>query len=578
MTDRLRERTLTELVRASDAVASVLPDPARIVLLLTDYESGTERPLVERFPEAHVRVYVTNDPTETVAPEECRVTVVHAQDLATRMGSEVREQRPDVIIDLGRTRGQKVSSLRHLLYLLPEDGLFIVGSLDSGHPGVHSGESETIIDVLRTLVALETMSIAARERVRGVDRALANAVKSFQIEGGLVRLVKARQHYVKLRDWATDGILSARLGKDAKEDRASVVQLRPADRFKSAEPVHSYGDGPFASGHTEFEVPELYLRRYRGAIASARQILRMGDYVLPDSWRHPHQRNLNNRQMEYATAWMGAFKDETIPSERRVLEGSFYYFDTELPGHFGHITTDVLSRVWGWRAAKRIDPTIRPLVSVSSNSPDVPGFQRTIFSALGIDLGEAVVVGPREEVEIETLYAGSPELENPHYASPALKNVWRELSEGLPTVDAPEFGEKIFISRRPGGKRDCTNVAEVEAFFEAQGFSILFPEDYPYAVQHVFFRRARVIAGFGGSGMFNMMFAPSATVIMVSGSSYDAANEKLIGAVNENPLHYFWGKSELPMPEGRFSLQAFTSNFTFDVARFRGDLLRAVAE
>ena len=40
-----------------------------------------------------------------------------------------------------------------------------------------------------------------------------------------------------------------------------------------------------------------------------------------------------------------------------------------------------------------------------------------------------------------------------------------------------------------------------------------FPKDHSYLDQKMMFERARVIAGFGGSGMFNMMFAPHATVV-----------------------------------------------------------------
>ena len=55
---------------------------------------------------------------------------------------------------------------------------------------------------------------------------------------------------------------------------------------------------------------------------------------------------------------------------------------------------------------------------------------------------------------------------------------------------------------------------------------------------------------------------------LISGDSYNAENEHLIAAVNGNDLHYFWGRSEIPMPN-RFSLEAFRSVFSFDLRRHR---------
>ena len=39
--------------------------------------------------------------------------------------------------------------------------------------------------------------------------------------------------------------------------------------------------------------------------------------------------------------------------------------------------------------------------------------------------------------------------------------------------------------------------------------------------------------------MFNMMFAPTARVIVISSQNYNAENEYLIAAANGNEIHYF---------------------------------------
>ena len=133
------------------------------------------------------------------------------------------------------------------------------------------------------------------------------------------------------------------------------------------------------------------------------------------------------------------------------------------------------------------------------------------------------------------------------------------------------------MSRRPHPKRHCAETPQIEAFFARHGFRVIFPEDYPYPDQKMMFSRARIIAGFGGSGLFNIMFNPDAMVIIISGHSYNAENEHLIAAANGNELHYFWGRSELDMPPDRYSYTAFRSGFTFDLRRHRRELRRLIA-
>ncbi len=375
--------------------------------------------------------------------------------------------------------------------------------------------------------------------------------------------------WFKLRDWEADDVLTRRYDQAWGE----VVEHRPAVTFTSRAEVTSHGaDGPIPDGRRVFEVPARFLRCYRNVHCTARQVVQFGDYVLPDSWRHPHQRVLNNRQLERASSFFGYHLDRTAPIAVRELPGAYYYLDTELPGHFGHITTDVVSRVWGWRRAAELEPDLKALVSVSAEPRRLPGFQQTIFTALGIPADRVEIIGPREQVRVERLYGPTPQLENPTYIDPDIAEVWAELGAKLP-AGVTSTSEKIFVSRRPGDKRHCRETPGVETFFAEQGFRILFPEDHSYTDQKTIFSSARVIAGLGGSGMFNMMFAPGARVILISGTSYNAENEHLIAAANGNELHYFWGPSDIAMPQN-FSLTAFRSDFSFDVRRHRRELLR----
>ncbi len=72
----------------------------------------------------------------------------------------------------------------------------------------------------------------------------------------------------------------------------------------------------------------------------------------------------------------------------------------------------------------------------------------------------------------------------------------------------------------------------MEAFFAEHGFDVVYPELYDLAHQAVIFSAAEVIAGFGGSAMFNAMFNRNQpTVILLSHEAYTARNEHLFSAL-----------------------------------------------
>lgn len=538
-----------------------------LVLLLRDDVVAVANAFAAQLP--HARVHVLGARRD-LTPAECddlapQVTHVLATSARARLDYLMRMPRPQVIIEAGnQKRMHKLRSFRDLYYFLTPGGYYAVEDLDScGNPKYDDGAGQTVLDLVSEVTRVQAMPPPAAEKAPKAVRELAAASDGISFRGPRVSVRRAAtDHHLKLRDWEADEVLRVHFG----DGWGRTLSRRPGREFRSRAEVTSHGEGPIPSGVPTYEVPDLYFRKYADVVCTARQIVRYGGHILPDSWRHPHQPNLNNRQLVHSSPYFDRFLERTAPTSSRRAGGAFCYLDTELPGHFGHITTDVLSRVWSWEAAVRQDPSVRPLVSVSRPPQEIPGFQREIFAALGIPVDRALIIGPREEVEVETLYGGTPQLENPHYVDPDLTQVWRRLADGLPP-GAPATADKIFVSRRPSPKRHCVQTADLEQFFADEGFRILFPEDHSYRDQKMIFARARVIAGFGGSGMFNIMFAPKATVVLISGHSYNAENERLIAAANGNELHYFWGRSELDLPPGGFSYEAFTSTWTFDLRR-----------
>ncbi len=131
---------------------------------------------------------------------------------------------------------------------------------------------------------------------------------------------------------------------------------------------------------------------------------------------------------------------------------------------------------------------------------------------------------------------------------------------------------------RREGKRGCSNFPEVEALFAAHGFEIVTPEKLSIPEQAAMFAGARVVAGFGGAGMFNLAYAEALeTVIVLDQWAYQARNEHLYAAVHQARLHCFWSRPDKDHPPGGFSYRAHQSRWTFDF-HSNGEQLRGLLE
>ena len=178
-----------------------------------------------------------------------------------------------------------------------------------------------------------------------------------------------------------------------------------------------------------FSVPERYLRCYPDVTCTARQIVRYGDYVLPDSWRHPNQPKLNNRQLVHTSPYFGELsRPHQTERDPRSLTVPTTTWTRNCRA------TSVTSPPMSCRGSglgkrcRDADPSSRLLLRVLTGCQRaIPGFQQTILRALDMPVDDAVVIGPREASRSRRLYGPTPQLENPHYVDPAIGEVWAEL-------------------------------------------------------------------------------------------------------------------------------------------------------
>lgn len=563
-----------DLLRQHEQVIRDLPHPITdVVLILGVHKVGTANTFAEFLPDASIHLLAVGSlGAPGLRQLSANVRYVHCATIAERVRYLTTIPRPQLIIENGNNlKGQKLACFQNLFLFLPPAGVYVVeetkattiAKLDD-FPG------ENIVELLNRL-NIQRLSIDKAGQSDDVE--LARSIDTLTFGRNVAYIRKAGDHKIKLRERDANDILDKRFGSSW----GSVVASEPGYEFDSATNVVSHGAGP-AKARRRIKVPDRFLRLYHNPVCDHRQRVSLGDYYLPDTFRHPLQSRLNHRELVDASPYVARIKPvgPAIPSRQpRRLAGSHFYFDTEYPGHFGHVMTEVLGRYWGWQRAVQLAPDVKPLVSVDPGMADIPDYQKLIFEALDVPLSGLVVVQPGEPVQVERLYAATPGFAMPHYADKGLADVWAKIGDRLVRRGA-ESPDMIFSSRRPQNIRSCLNVDEVEEFFAGLGFSVIYPEDHSLPDQVTMFSRARLIAGFGGSNMFCTMFAPRTPKIIISGDSYTANNEQLISSVVGGDIHYVWGDSEVKHPSGGWTWPAFQSNFRLDLDRVEREVKHIV--
>lgn len=388
-----------------------------------------------------------------------------------------------------------------------------------------------------------------------------------------VAFEKAGTHLLKLRDRDATAVLAAR----ESELRVREIGSLPSGSLSVAGVMIDHGGGSQHRFPDRLDYPEARIRVYEGPVSQPTPSLALhGRSVLPDSFRWhlaPNPTNRGLRDIDARFAQLRAHADE------RHLTGSYYFFGYNHPGHFGHLMTEAVAKLWGWDAAKADDPSLKILCKQHPQRPRPVEnrLENLLLPAYGIDPGDIVwAAGP---VVVDRLVGVTPLWHNshPYYVHPALTRDWDRLRKGLPSVSVPP-SPKIFVTRRRRGNRVCRNGAEVEALFARHGFAVVRPETIPVPEQAALFAQAEVVAGFGGSGMFNLLFADVLeTLIVLNQSAYWGRSEHLFAAALGVDSHFFWSDPDPGHPDG--SYEAHQASWTFDFDRNAAsltDLLRSL--
>jgi capsular polysaccharide biosynthesis protein len=391
--------------------------------------------------------------------------------------------------------------------------------------------------------------------------ALAASTDDLRIDGGWLLATSRIDALAKVPEQDGDAFLLARPAA------GRTIAGQPAVRFASRCVLRASAPTDLPS---EYDAPSVSLREYADVTCLGRQAAYGDGFVLPESYRHPFKRRLRN--VAFAE-WAPRFV-RWPEAAAAALEGPVFLVDTYVRPHFGHALTDQLGHLWGWHTALERHPDLRALVFAKPGE-QLAGWELELLGAGGVDPDRVVVA--HEPTAVSVLVATSPLFGMPAYVHPAIATTYAEVGTALASRSAAGSPGplRLFCSRRPG-KRSCHNAAEVEGLFAAHGFAVVYPEDHPLADQVRMVRDADVVAGFAGSGMFQIAFAGGPKhVILVGSESYTASNEYLISSVLGHRLDLVLCRPDVPKDGPGFSNASYQSDFTYDADR-EGRFLRGV--
>ncbi|KRF16601.1 hypothetical protein ASG90_10015 [Nocardioides sp. Soil797] len=460
----------------------------------------------------------------------------------------------DVIVDVSPRAASRYGRLRDLLFLVRPTGSLVLRDVARRPESDNADARDDFHDILDRLVAIlagdEPEPADDARRIEWDPFQVARATETLEFVGSHAIFTRAGMPALaKMSESAMNTLLELE-----PEGDDHVVRVIPGQHVRSRAVLRYSGDEPPPKYNLEYDAPDASLRVYHDVVAAPGQVLANDRFVLPDSFRHNARPRLVNSFLDELGPRFAnlAFDTADLPK----LAGTYYHLDNEIRGHFGHVMTEQVSRMWAWPEVKQENPGVKALMFLNRGR-EMSGWEYAILAAAGIERDDVLFLD--EPVRVERMVSASPLFSNPEYAHPAILETWQRIGDSLASgAQEREWPARFFCSRTIR-KRGCTNTDEVEELFRAQGFEVVLPETMPLPDQVQLFRQAEVVAGFAGSGLFQLQFTPTPKrVITIGHARYNAANEFLMASLLGHQLDQV-----ISVPDK----DHFQSSFTFDDAR-----------
>jgi len=525
---------------------------------IAEFWEGTPQEWVSEPPSAfHLAqggLALADLPTRTI-------DVVHSDAEAHQL--LYRRPKRLAVVDLRRTSDLTVTrTLQNLFFSVVCGGIYVCRS--------RTTELATQSLIARNMDAAATFPSSEW----GIGNLKSFSADSYtQVIDGWTIIEKSANHLYCLGEQSVDEVLPTR------EPELSLTEwtVAPAATLAVNPPVSHHqtisGADLFPN---QLDAPALVCRTYGGEVYVDNSLVFTGSTVLPPSFRFPRAGVLDNDRVEKLGGNYGKLK-WSVGTPKEHLEGVFFDLSAGYASHFGHLMTQSVTKLYAWDRAKEQNPDLKGLVYVR----DVchTALERTLFcEGYGIDGNDLVFID--HAVQTDQLISATIAFQHvtPPYAHPYLKTTFSRFRERL--VDSsvnsePFHSERLFVSRSPENPaRPCRNQPAVEAWFADRGFSVVYPEKYPLSVQASMFAAARIIAGFGGSAMFNLMFCSKLEhLIILTHEGYTARNEFLYAALLETPcVDYFWSPPDVLPAPGVEPARVTRSPWQFDIQANQSEL------
>jgi capsular polysaccharide biosynthesis protein len=501
--------------------------------------------------------------------------VVITYDMRSLDVAELRERLKriktlDAIIDATNNSGSKREFIFYLLYHLRENGVYLTTTPDA--------ETSSARELINQLCAIQKkpgfdftadsmpqkhhLPLISEPEGAVAQERLAAAIKNVRYEKGYVVIRRNLKYMLKARESSfTANFMAAReldWASETEHGAGGVLESKAALKLNLKRFQYRFPK--------RFTYPPLKLRVYENVIATRRQVLYRGNLMLPDTFRLnglPYLRSVTTQDTNVD------FVRNNFAKPKKKLSGAYYYLDTEFPGVYGHLVTEIVGRLWAWDIAKEQEPNLKVIMCKVGGKPDIASWMRVALNAYGIPNEDIVVL--EQPTLLEKVYAPTPQFVNYEggYVHPQILPVWERLRDNL-LADATleESPTKIFLGRAEGGDRECRNGSEVEALFENNGFTVLRPELYSLPDQAVLFNNATAIAGWGGSGQLTAILASGPKKrLVINPWSHHPINEYLISSIYGDEITYLYQEPETTKTTAEYPRGPFHSPYTFDFDR-----------
>lgn len=545
-------------------IAGALGSSASVIAIISDSDDMRHMAAIiaERWQNAKVRLLST-PPVSAGLPGVVKTPVSSIDDVFNAIAAG---PAPDIIVDDAASRSFGEFGLFKRLFLaLNDGGRYVALDADVEHLAAQAeGSNNSTQHWLSEL----------REPNTGITKdpwasAVSKAIDESRSVGPHLVITKRGRHLTKINNLLhreggesrVEGCVNRRSGQGAVERIASI----PGHSWNANSDFETT-DADYAARYLKdsYSVRELVAKVYRGPVVAPRQVITMDGLLLPESSMQPLVRPMTNRFITDAGpdfAW-----DPRLEEEPGMLSGTYFYLDNEYPGHYGHFTSQDLTKLWAWDDALRYDPNCKILISPPPQKPDLNPYQYELLRAFGISRDQVTLLSA--PMRVEKLIVSTFALQNPYFASPVCLEIWGKIRDRLMAEAARDLPKRVFIGRSRQLRRRCLNSDEVESVFRSHGFEIVYPENLGIADQIALFSQAEAVAGYAGSGMFTMAYSQNhPTWIVIGSRSYTATTEYLLANLHEDPIRYAMCDPEIEQPVSGWSSDAYFSNYSFNFER-----------